>query len=274
MFGYVVIHKPEMKFREFDLYRSYYCGLCRELKRNYGIKGQMTLNYDMTFLTILLSGLYDSDTKKDECRCVAHPFEKHETRINEFTEYAADMNIVLSYYQCMDDWNDSRKVGKRMFAGLIKGAALRVEKKYPEKVSKIKEELGKLGEYERKNSTDIDAVSGCFGRLMAVICAYKKDEWEEYLNRIGFYLGKYIYLLDAFEDYAEDVKKERYNPLGERAKDKEYCQSLLTMMMAECSAAFEMLPIVENLEILQNILYAGVWTRFMNKTGLESKKDD
>ena len=107
-----MVNKAEMKFREFDIYHSFYCGICRDLKRKYGVRGQMALSYDMTFLAILLTGLYEPQTRRGSCKCVAHPFENHETRNNIFTEYAADMNILFAYYKCQDDWEDERKVRK------------------------------------------------------------------------------------------------------------------------------------------------------------------
>lgn len=70
MFGYVVMNKPEIRFKDFDLYRSFYCGLCRELREKYGISGQITLTYDMTFVVVLLSALYEPPTQKGTTRCV------------------------------------------------------------------------------------------------------------------------------------------------------------------------------------------------------------
>ena len=109
MFGYVIVNKGEMKFKEFDIYHAYYCGLCRLLKEKYGLTGQLSLSYDMTFVILLLSGLYEPDTVTESCKCIAHPLEKHMVKKNECTEYAADMNILLTYYKCLDDWQDDRK---------------------------------------------------------------------------------------------------------------------------------------------------------------------
>ena len=106
MFGYIAINKAEMKFKDYDMYHSYYCGLCKCLKECYGRKGPMTLSYDMTFLIVLLTGLYEPDTVTETVNCIAHPLEKHMARTNVFTEYAAAMNLVLSYYKAIDDWQD------------------------------------------------------------------------------------------------------------------------------------------------------------------------
>ena len=99
MFGYIIVNKAEMKFKEFDIYHSYYCRLCRKVKEKYGLPGQMSLSYDMTFLLMLFTGLYEPKTRTGSCKCIAHPFERHEIRTNIFTEYAADMNVLLTRYK-------------------------------------------------------------------------------------------------------------------------------------------------------------------------------
>ena len=109
MFGYVNINKPEMKIKDYDTYRSYYCGLCTALKKTCGLCGQMSLSYDMTFLYVLLTDLYEPETRIVKRRCLAHPFSTHPARINDIAEYVADMNVLLTFYKCMDDWRDERK---------------------------------------------------------------------------------------------------------------------------------------------------------------------
>ena len=265
MFGYIVINKPEMKLREFDMYQSYYCGLCKSLKDRYGKIGQMTLSYDMTFLALLLSSLYEPKTKSGYRRCVAHPVEKHLYRQNEFTDYAADMNLLLSYEKCLDDWNDEHMTKKRLMAGLLKSRNAQVCQKYPEKIDKICQCMDMIHEYEKSESRNIDEVAGVFGEIMAEIFAYRQDEWEETLRRMGFFFGKFIYLMDAYEDIETDMEKGTYNPLKDiYQKDdfEELAGQVLLMMMAECSKAFERLPIVENAQILRNILYSGVWSKY------------
>lgn len=265
MFGYIVVNKPEMKFREFDIYQSYYCGLCKSLKDRYGKRGQITLSYDMTFLALLLTSLYEPETLNGYRRCVAHPAQKHLYRQNEFTDYAADMNLLLSYEKCLDDWNDEHKTKKRIMAALLKSKNQQVYERYPEKLDKICECMNRIHDYERQESRNVDEVAGAFGEIMAEIFAYRQDEWEETLRRMGFFFGKFIYLMDAYEDIESDVEKGTYNPLKDifsKESFEEQAEQILLMMMAECSKAFERLPIVENAQILRNILYSGVWSRY------------
>ena len=100
---------------------------------------------------------------------------------------------------------------------------------------------------------------------MGELLVYKEDTWEPVLRRMGFFLGKFIYLLDAYDDLEKDIKKKNYNPLKPLYGEKDYeerCRELLLMMMAECSSEFEKLPCIQDEEILRNILYAGVWTKY------------
>lgn len=265
MFGYIIINKAEMKFKEFDVYHSFYCGICRELKRKYGIPGQLSLSYDMTFLAILLTGLYEPETERSSCKCIAHPFENHETRRNIFTEYAADMNALFAYYKCRDDWEDERKLWKLIYGRLLEGKAGKQLRAYSEKLRKIALTMQNFSEAEQAENTDIDTLAGLFGKVMAEIVTPREDEWSENLRALGFFLGKFIYLCDAYEDVEKDIKKGTFNPLKRRYECPDFeeeCKTILMMMMSECCREFEKLPILENVEILRNILYSGVWGRY------------
>lgn len=277
MFGYVVMNKPEIKFKDFDMYRSFYCGLCRELKERYGLSGQITLTYDMTFVILLLSGLYEPPTKKGSTRCIVHPVRRQPVRKNAITEYAADMNIFLTYYKCKDDWNDERSIPGFVFGKLLEGKEKKSEKIWSKKVQMIVSCLDELSALEKENATDIDRVSGCFGRIMAEIFAYREDVWEPTLRRMGFYFGKFIYLLDAYDDVEEDVKKGNYNPFSKDYIIKGFddrVKNMLMMMMAETCREFEKLPIIKYTDILRNILYSGVWCRFENVSGKRKKEQE
>ncbi|MDL2302231.1 DUF5685 family protein [Lachnospiraceae bacterium OttesenSCG-928-D06] len=265
MFGYIIVNKAEMKFKEFDIYHSYYCGLCRALKEKYGGLGQMSINYDMTFVLMLLSGLYEPETRTGTCKCIAHPFEMQETSRNVITEYIADMNVLMTVLKCNDDWEDEKKLHKYIFGKMLEGKGKHLKEYYGEKVRNINMLMHELTDAEIDNKMDIDGMSGMFGNVMAEVVACKEDEWSENLRRLGFYLGKFIYLLDAYEDIEEDIKKGTYNPLKKKYDNPDFedeCKTILTMMMSECCREFEKLPILENVEILRNILYSGVWCRY------------
>lgn len=266
MFGYIAINKAEMKFKDYDMYHSYYCGLCKRLKEQYGRQGQVTLSFDMTFLIVLLTGLYEPETDVDVVNCIAHPFEKHVTRTNELTDYAAAVNLILSYYKCKDDWEDERKKKSFAAAKLLEPKMKQIEKLYPKKVEVVSSNLRKISELEKENEQNLDLMAGLFGEIMAELFVYRHDAWEDSLRKTGFFLGKFIYLMDAYEDVESDLKSGNYNPLKEDFKNNpnfaEDCRNLLTMMMAECSREFEKLPIILHADILRNILYSGVWSRY------------
>ena len=248
MFGYVVMNKPEIRFKDFDLYRSFYCGLCRELREKYGISGQITLTYDMTFVVVLLSALYEPPTQKGTTRCVIHPVCRQPVRKNAATEYGADMNVLLTYYKCMDDWEDEKKFAALGYGKILQRKNNRLSRRYPEKAEKIRKLLEKLSQMEKAGETDIDKMSGCFGQSMEEIFAWKKDAWEDSLRRMGFYLGKFIYILDAYDDVEKDVKNGNYNPFAEKYIMKgfdEQVRQLLIMMMAQTCREFEKLPIIK-----------------------------
>ncbi len=266
MYGYVCICKPELRFREYDVYHSCYCGLCQALKEHYGTFARWMVSYDMTFLILLLNGLYEPEELVTSHRCAAHPFRKQQQIRCDITDYAADISVLLFRDKCMDDWNDEHKLSRRTLAGLLHKGYQKVQKLYPEKVHVVQEQLKKLEQMEQENESNPDLPAGCFGTLLSELFLWKKDEWEETLRNLGFYLGKFIYLLDAYDDLERDKKKHCYNPLSHlEAEDPQFddtCHQLLQMMMANCAESFERLPILHNVEILRNILYAGVWTKF------------
>lgn len=265
MFGYIVVNQPELRIREWEMYHSYYCGLCRILKKKYGRVGQVTLSYDMTFILMLLSGLYDPETVCGKSRCIMHPGKKHEYRCNELTEYVADMNVLLTEYKCLDDWKDDRKRLRLLMARMLGRRTGESRRRYSQKLEQIAAAMEELSRAEEQGVTDLDYMAGCFGQVMAQIVICREDEWKDNLYRFGFYLGKFVYLLDAYEDLEEDMEKGRYNPLKERYKEPDFeqsCLDILTMMMSACCREFEQLPILDNVEILRNILYSGVWSRY------------
>lgn len=278
MFGYITICKPELKIKDYEVYKAYYCGLCEELRRKYGIGGQMTLTYDMTFLVVLLTSLYEETVRQEFRRCRVHPVRKQRMLCSSITSYAADMNLLLAWYHLKDDWKDEKKPSSLAAGKLLQRKARKAEVLYPRQSRVFREALDRLSHLEEENSTDLDSTSGCFGRLMEELFVYRQDQWEEVLRRLGFFMGKFIYIMDAYEDLEEDLKKGRYNPLKSLCRQKDYEKKtgdILCMMIGECSAEFEKLPCLKNLDILRNILYDGVWNRYriIQQKRQEDKKE-
>ena len=290
MFGYIVTNQKELKIKDFEQYRKYYCGLCRALSKRHGAKGQLSLSYDMTFLVILLTGLYEPANSTGTARCVPHPVKKHEYIVNEFSEYVADMNVILTYHKCIDDWKDEKKLIKKIYADLLISKKSPLNDTYKSKIEIIVKRLNRISELERENSDDIDELSGCFGDIMAEICAVRKDEWEQTLRTFGYYLGKYVYILDAYDDIEKDIKDKCFNPLISRlannkindiksvSKDSwqdmaNWAKEVLVIMAAGMAKEFEMLPILQDVDILRNIIYSGIWSSYYRATDRRLKPD-
>lgn len=275
MFGYITINKPELKIKEFDEYMAYYCGLCGALRKQCGFKGQLSLSYDLTFLAMFLTGLYDGKTEEVPCQCIFHPLDKRRRKENQFLRYTADMNILLTYYKCRDDWADERNAVRAVYGRSLRKQYQRLKKKYPGKTAEIEEIFNTLSRAESAGIDDIDFLSGCFGKILSEVFAYKKDEWEEAVRRMGFMLGRFIYIMDAYEDLEKDKKKGAFNPFKKKADNPgfdEWIKDILTVAASSCAEEFEKLPIIENVEILRNILYSGIWIRYEKVLASKNKK--
>lgn len=276
MFGYVRINKMDLTFREFDYYKGYYCGLCKYLKENHGEISRLSLNYDITFLIVILTALYKLDSDITYERCIANPLKKKMRIVNEITEYAASMNILLSYYKLEDNLYDDNGIKDKLAYELYKGKLKKAYEKYPQKAEYIKQQLGNLKELEKQESKSIDKVSNTFGNLMGEIFVYKKDEYEQNLRNIGFNLGKYIYILDAYEDLEEDNKKGRYNPFIDYIDKKEELKNkvdrIISMSLGMATKNIEQLNLEFNKSIIDNIIYSGVYLRYKSilEKGCES----
>ncbi len=265
MFGYIMINKPELKIKDFEKYRSYYCGLCEALKRRHGFLGRSMLTYDMTFLVMLLGDLYDVTDEERCCRCIMHPVHKHCERYSTVSDYGADMTVLLGYHKCIDDWNDEKKLSRWLLAKLLQPKMKRVAAQYPEVSAFVEKKLNQLSMLESAKNTPIDKVAKVFGEIMGQVFMYRDDFWKDDLYKVGFYLGKFIYLMDAYEDMEKDRKTGDYNPFAEMGGNEnfeEQALQLMMLMMGECTDAFERLPLVEHAEVLRNILYSGVWVRY------------
>jgi hypothetical protein len=260
MFGYIVTNSTTLSKEEKDRYSKYYCGLCHQLAIRYGSIGQATLTYDMTFLAVLLSSLYELEETQGSRHCFRHPIKRHPYVKTPGTAYAADMNIILTYYQRLDDWNDDHNLVVREKARQLEKYLPRIIDSNPGQCMAIADNLQRLGEMERANELNPDLPANCFGELMGALFAWRQDEYTDSLRPMGAALGRFIYLLDAVNDLKADIKKQRYNPLV--AQIETDFTPMLTIMMAECTAEFEKLPIKRDRHILQNILYSGVWQKY------------
>jgi hypothetical protein len=152
-----------------------------------------------------------------------------------------------------------------MLARALQGDYARIGAGYGRQCRALERYLERLADAEQRQETNIDLVSGLTGEMLAEIFDWRQDEWSSELRCFGFYMGKFIYLMDAYEDCEKDIKEKQYNILASMYGGPEYeiyCKQLLTSMMAECAKSFERLPILQHADILRNVLYSGVWTRY------------
>lgn len=265
MFGFVLANRSLLTEVQLARYRSCYCGLCGEIAHTYGSLQRFALNYDMTFLVLLLSSLYEPEETSSNVRCIAHPWKPHAQWRNDFTAYAAAMNVALAYYQCMDNWEDESKLLSRLEAKIFSPCLPSVESAYPRQISAIRSCLEELHHIEQLNIQEPDTGANLFGSLMQEIFVVQEDRWAPFLRQMGMALGRFIYLLDAVLDLPGDLKAGRYNPFRTRAADgftKSTYFPVLQILLGECTDAFERLPLVQDVDILRNILYSGVWLRY------------
>lgn len=265
MFGYVMINREALSEAERKRFNAYYCGLCRALGNRYGTTGRLALSFDMTFLAVLLSSLYEPETHAGRSRCIVHPNKRHDYLENPFIDYAADMTIALAYHKALDDWQDDRKLSGKSQARLLHARYRRIEALYPRQLEKISQSMEELARLEKSGCQAIDPPANAFGGMLGEIFVYKKDLWSDTLRQTGSALGRFIYLMDAYDDLEADRKKGRYNPLIALSGQGDFEQrthAYLTLLLGEGAVAFEQLPLVEDLSILRNILYSGVWTKY------------
>lgn len=267
MLGVMTVRKDELRFREFDRYRGYYCGLCRAIGKRCGSVCRMALSFEMTFLAMLHTSLYEPETADEKHRCLVHPLGKQRMLMNEAIDYAADLSAIVAYYDLRDGWEDEHRVDRLAESALLKKAAEEAGRRLPRQRAAVEHYVKALHEIEARNDQNLDAAANLTGEMLGELYVMKEDVYAHDLRELGFYLGKFIYLCDCYEDVERDIRKKNYNPLISRRTNETFaadCEQMLSDMMARAALAFERLPLLEDAEIMRNILYSGIWLRFEN----------
>ncbi len=273
MFGFVTANLRELSEPELQRYNAVYCGICRAIRSSACQSARLSLSYDMTFLALLLMSLYEPAEESGDRACALHPVKPRPWTDNVYIRYSADMNIILAYFSCMDNWHDDRSLSGKAMASVLKKHCAPLAQQYPRQYQAIEACLQELSRLEKENCPNPDEPAGCFGKLMAELLVYQEDLWAADLRQMGDALGRFIYLADAAADYDRDHKKHRYNPFCAMGTGKDWprWEEYLVLAMGRCTHYFEKLPLVQDKTILDNILYSGVWTNFRKKAG---GKDD
>ena len=278
MFGYIVTNPEALPKERQRRFRAVYCGLCATLRERHGLTGSVALSYDMTFLALLLNALYEPGETRGRERCPAHPVKPHEWVRSPVMDYVADMNVALAYHKCLDNWADDRSLPSAGMGALLRRAYRRVAAEYPDKCAAIEAWLAEIHAIEAKALMKVDPPANATGRLLGELFAWPGDAaWSDELRAVGDGLGRFIYFMDAYEDLPRDVRKGNYNPLKPLRDREDYealCQAALTMMIADATEAFEALPVVLDADIIRNVLYSGVWSKYallQKKRGADGK---
>ncbi|MBU3090784.1 hypothetical protein K2F40_02270 [Clostridium sp. CM028] len=280
MFGYVTPCKMEMKIKDYEKFKAYYCGLCNSIKNNFGNLPRLTLNYDMTFLAVLLDALSENKYNFIKFKCIMHPLKKRiMINNNQAIDYAAFCNITLAYYKIMDDVYDNKTMKSKVFSMFLKNYLSKSDIAYNDVMNYTKEKLLLLNTLEADHKDlcideqlSIDELSHVFADLTGFIISfyYKTASFKDDLYWLGYNLGKWIYIIDAYDDLEKDIKSDSFNAINslfntDKLDFKSFSISiapridfLLSTCAQQCLNYLNRLPLIKNEAILCNILELGL----------------
>ncbi len=269
MFGYVKTDIPNMYVKDTVLYKAMYCGLCKSIGRTCGHKARFTLNYDTTFLSVFLHNLESKDVKIERQRCLIHWFFKRPVAASDdLTSRVAALNVILAYFKLDDDVMDSGK--GRLKRSFFKSSYKKAAAKEPELEQIVRVRLSQLSEYEKIGGDSVDRAADPFGNLITdVVNEILGEKSDENVRIIAYNLGKWIYLIDALDDFDKDKKKKNFNvfinafPDAESKKDlvnihRGEIEYIFTTMLAEISTSAKKLKYGFNHDLTDNILLCGL----------------
>ena len=267
MFGFVTANVGELTEEQRSRYGAVYCGICRAMGERWGQLPRMTLQYDMVFLALLLTSLYEPEELSGKGRCVPHPLRSRPWVESDIIRYCADMNVALAYWKCVDDWQDDRKQVSRWISNRLEKSCIEIAREYPRQWKAMEKCMTELAGMEGLGCPDIDRIAACFGELMAQLLVFREDHWKNLLLQMGDGLGRFVYYMDAAVDLDRDRKKGSYNPwLTDTATYTHgYIENILVLLLDSTARYYEALPLIRDKDILDNILYSGVWVNYRNK---------
>ncbi len=272
MFGYVRVCKPEMRMKEYELYKAVYCSLCKKLGKNYGFFARFTLSYDFTFLALLNMSLNEKCFAVKRKACCCNPLKK--------CNYLDDMSdldmpaaaaMILLYYKMLDNIADEKGFKRfkyRLAKSFFSGAYKKASKAYPEIDVTVSDYIKAQNAIESEACNNIDVAAEPTAVMMSKLLESISDDelTKRCLNRVGYCVGRYIYILDAAVDLPEDIKLRRYNPLKNSAEDNDYIKNFiapqLNICISEAAKAYELIDIKKFKNILDNLIYLGLQDTF------------
>lgn len=286
MFGYVKPFKPHMRICEFETYNAVYCGLCKILGKNYGLMSRMTLSYDFSFLGLMELALNDSDAELEPQHCLIHPFKRKQClKSVDGLDYTAASASILVYNKINDDIADKKAIGKFVswiLKQLTKKAYKKASVKFPELAEYIAEQMKRQSELEKENCKSIDRASEPSSNILAEIASGLSNDAEEkrVLHRFGYLLGRYIYIVDAFDDLEKDFRSRGFNPLivGDSAihelnmeEVRRKTEDSINFTLGALADSYVQLELKRFKPITDNIVYLGLKNTFYD---LVKKKEE
>lgn len=278
MFGYVVPLKNELKVKELAQYQAYYCGICTILGSRFGEAAKLTLNYDSTFMALLLSGLNDKEPiSYIQKTCIYKPFKKKRPIVqeSESLRFAADLNAALALYKFRDDWQDERKASALIGKSMLYRAEKRISAERPNLIASIRGGISELSLLENSKCNELDAPADCFARMMREAvreAPLSNEKVRPALLSLFYHLGRWIYLMDAWEDREHDRVKNSYNVFNVTGAGEGRASFLMNCSINEAIQAYELLDIAINREIVDNILYIGCGAKTQHAMGGQNEQ--
>ncbi len=267
MFGYVTPFKPDLKIREYEAYKSVYCGLCREMGKRFGPFARLTLSYDFAFLAMLELAVKDRMPEFENCRCAVNPLKK-KTCAKTCTEleFSSSIAMIMLYYKVIDNIRDSKGFKKLWWLILKPFSASAYKKskaKYPTVEKEINQAMNRQYDIEKDADCCVDEAADPTATALGAVCQSIDESKKSDLYRFGYLLGRWVYLIDALDDIEKDKKTGNYNPFlsgcGETVADiKEYARGSINATAAELQLALEKLDIKVFRPIIYNVIYLGL----------------
>lgn len=260
MFGYVIVNKDALDKEQLDRYRSVYCAVCSSIRDISGVKGTITLRYDLVLLALILGSVNETEQTIVKERCPVHPLTRSAMIRDRYTEYAAGAGILLDCLKLEDDIRDDGKNVDKAALALLRKGYDRAAALYPELTHTLEEKLREMSRLEEEKCRDADRMAGLFGEIMGALFTPDRGSiMNRYLYDFGMSLGRYLYMLDACLDLEEDIRKGRYNPLADTShEDREWQKQAIALELGDVMASYRMLPVSRDSDLTDNIIYSGI----------------
>ena len=279
MFGYVRPFKSELLVRQYDQYKAAYCQLCRALKQHYGWLASFTLSYDCTFYALLMLSTREAKLSLHHGRCVMNPLKRCDFLESDGEAYhkAAALSVLLTYHKLRDNVEDdsfAKSLGSRVLLRLLSRKARKAAEEFPFLAKEAQRAMDGQREAE-KSGGGVDACAEPTANLLAALfkeLAGCNEMQAAALERFGYFLGRWVYLIDAADDLAEDLREGAFNPfvsrLGlsgkteltpeERKTAEEACNQVLNATAAQMVLAFNLIDLQNFGPILENVVHKGL----------------